>query len=216
MEKKSLVMTLGFVLGILACSPLEPSRDGTYTNDRTRDPKGDDAEGENQPTPSPNDKGKDQSVCPDGSRLLDDDDEDDDGDDDDEDRDSDDAEDNDDEDRDSGSVGNSRGRNGDGTDQTPSGRCQPTDDEVEQDQDAPSFAADISPIMLKSCATASCHSSGARADGINLETKEGTQAKFKGALGAMKSGKMPIGGAPDPTPEQIAIFELWGKTGFQD
>jgi len=207
-------MILGFVFGILACSPLEPSSDGTYANNRSQDPKGEDAEEDKQKNPGPKDSEEDQSVCPAGYRLLDDDDDDDDRDsDDDDDRDSDDD---DDDDRDSGSVGNGRGRGSDSSNQKPAERCQPTDDEVEQDQETPSFASDISPIMLKSCATASCHSSGARADGINLETKEGTQAKFKGALSAMKSGKMPIGGAPDPTPEQIAIFELWGKTGFQD
>lgn len=209
MTRKSYWYSFFFLWGILACRPLEPSQEAPQakSNDAVEKPE------DSNETP-PTQKPDNTSVCPKvalkkggsgkGNGKGNDDGDGDKG------RGDNDGGDNDDNNGDDGD-GNTADR---GDTATPNDKCTPPDNSTPAN--GPSFATDVSPILIKSCVGSSCHSSATQTAGFDMETKKGAQNGYKGALKAMQKGKMPIGGFPNPTSAEIKVFEQWGKTGFAD
>ncbi|MGE0173255.1 MAG: hypothetical protein AB7T49_10730 [Oligoflexales bacterium] len=79
-----------------------------------------------------------------------------------------------------------------------------------------SFARDIQPIMAVSCLGADCHSRPSPKKGVALETAADLQQNFEDAMDEIADGKMPIGGKPDISQEQLAKIREWQQAGFPD
>ncbi len=76
----------------------------------------------------------------------------------------------------------------------------------------PSFAADIEPLLTRSCNN--CHSTQSPAGDIPTDSYEAAIAHFDSILDSIANARMPLGNAPEFSEDEIARLKAWAEGDF--
>jgi hypothetical protein len=78
---------------------------------------------------------------------------------------------------------------------------------------APSFQADIAPLLERSCND--CHSAASPAGDIATDSYEAAQANIEVSIDSIDQGRMPIGNYPDFSADELQLLIQWRDSGME-